>query len=300
MNRVFVLSGLLVLSAVILIAQAERQRETPTQRPEIGLVKLTDTLYVITGGAAHDRPAGTSGSISGNTAMFITDKGVVLVDSKIAGWGQAMLAKIKSVTDKPVITIINTHQHFDHVGGNEAFPTSVEIIAQENAKTNMEKMVEFQGFNNVFLPDRTFKDKLSLFSGKDRVDLYYFGRAHTDGDTIIVFPSARAAAFGDMFSRRGTPSAQYGVEFSETLAKAAAGIQGVNVAIPGHADPTDWKTFLDYVEFYRAFLSAVRQAKQEGKTVEQTVATLKLPDKFNGWWMDRKQGLVEVIYRELN
>jgi glyoxylase-like metal-dependent hydrolase (beta-lactamase superfamily II) len=296
MKRVMVLSGLLVIGCAALIAQAQARKEMPTQRPEVGLVKVTDTLYVITGGGSTE---GTAGSISGNTAVLITDKGVVLVDTKIAGWGQAVLAQVQSITKKPVTTIINTHQHFDHVGGNEAFPTSVEIIAHENAKANMEKMVEFQGYNKAFLPRRTFKNKLSLFSGKDQVDLYYFGRAHTDGDTIIVFPSARAAHFGDMFSRKGTPSASYGIEFADTLAKAAAGIKGVDVVIPGHADPTDWKTYLDYVEFYRTFLSAVRHAKQESKTVEQTVATLKMPDKFKDWWMDRKQALVEVIYREL-
>jgi glyoxylase-like metal-dependent hydrolase (beta-lactamase superfamily II) len=296
MNRSSVLSGLLVLGGLIVVVQAAQQKETPTQRPEIGLKKLTDNLYVITGGGTSE---GTAGSISGNTAMFITEKGVVLVDTKIAGWGPTMLEKVKSVTNKPVTTVINTHQHFDHVGGNSVFAPSVEIIAHENAKANMQKMVEFQGFNSVFLPDRTFKDKLSLFSGKDQVDVYYFGRAHTDGDAVIVFPSARAAAFGDMFSRKGTPSAQFGIEFSDTLAKAASTLLGVEVAIPGHADPMEWRTFLDYVEFYRTFLAAVRQAKQEGKSVEQVDATLKMPEKFSGWWMDRKRALIEVIYREL-
>ena len=73
--------------------------------------------------------------------MFITEKGVVLVERKIAGWGPRSWTRFGRSPRRPVITIINTYQHFDHVGGNSAFPQSVEIIAHENAKTNMEKMV---------------------------------------------------------------------------------------------------------------------------------------------------------------
>ena len=72
MKRVSVLSGLLVLGGVALIAQAQAQKEKPTQRPEVGLVKVTNNLYVITGGGTSE---GTAGSISGNTGVFITDQG---------------------------------------------------------------------------------------------------------------------------------------------------------------------------------------------------------------------------------
>ena len=68
----------------------------------------------------------------GNTAVFVTANGVVLVDTKLANWGQAILDQVKTVTDKPVTHIINTHTHGDHIGSNEFFPASVEIVAHEN------------------------------------------------------------------------------------------------------------------------------------------------------------------------
>ena len=81
--------------------------------------KVKDNLYMVTGGG-------------GNTAVFITANGVVLVDTKLANWGQAIMDKVKRVTDKPMTHIINTHTHGDHVGSNEFFPASVEIVAHAN------------------------------------------------------------------------------------------------------------------------------------------------------------------------
>ena len=90
----------------------------------------------------------------------------MLVDTKLAGWGQRIMDQVRSVTDKPVTTIINTHTHGDHTGSNEFFPASVEVVAQENTKANMEKMDAFKGDKAQFLPDKTYKDKLTLILGR--------------------------------------------------------------------------------------------------------------------------------------
>ena len=185
MMQRLVLLGVLV--AVGAVGIAARQQDN-TSRIE----KVRDNLFMIRGGG-------------GNTAAFITTKGVVLVDTKNPGMGQAIMDQVRSVTDKPVTTIINTHTHADHNGSNEHFPTAVEIVTQENTKANMEKMTAFQGEKTQFLPDRTFADRLTLNQGPDRVELYYFGPGHTNGDAIVVFPALRVAHTGDLFARAGTP-----------------------------------------------------------------------------------------------
>ena len=174
MKRLAVLASLLIVGALpVLMTQGQAQQNVAE------IQKVKDNLYMISGGG-------------GNTAAFITDKGVVVVDTKLAKWGQAILDKIKSVTDKPVTIIINTHTHGDHVGSNNEFPGNIEFVAHENCKASMEKMPQFQGEEGKkFLPHRTYKDKMSLLGGKDKVDLYYFGRGHTSGDTIIVFPALK-------------------------------------------------------------------------------------------------------------
>ncbi len=124
MKRVTLLIALLAigaLSAAIAAIQAPGGQRGP-QGPNVAQIeKVKDNLYMITGGG-------------GNTAAFITDRGVVVVDTKLAGWGQPILDKIKTVTDKPVITIINTHSHPDHVGSNDSKPTRPDTCRKKHSK----------------------------------------------------------------------------------------------------------------------------------------------------------------------
>jgi glyoxylase-like metal-dependent hydrolase (beta-lactamase superfamily II) len=289
MKRLAVLSGLLLIGAISLVAAQQRPQQGQPAALEIQKVK--DNLYMITGGG-------------GNTAAFITEKGVVVVDTKLPNNGPGILEKIKSVTPKPVTMVINTHTHGDHVGSNSAFTGAVEFVAHENCKASMEKMPAFQSEEGKkFLPSKTYKDKLSLLSGNDKVDLYYFGRGHTSGDTFIVFPALRVMHTGDMFPNKGTPfmdtnNGGSGLEYPKTLMKAAAGIKGVESVIPGHSTLMTWNDFKEYGEFVRDLVAAIEQAKKAGKTEEQAVAELKLPEKYKDYNMGRVKANVTAVYSE--
>lgn len=101
----------------------------------------------------------------GNTAVFASSKGLTLVDTKSPGWGQPLLDKIKTLSDKPITTVI-THTHYSHVSGNVALPATVEIIAHENtAKMMPNNETVFKANPGKGLPKRTFKDKLTIGSG---------------------------------------------------------------------------------------------------------------------------------------
>src|SRR5499425_653318 len=231
MKRFAALLVLLLVGAISLLAAQQQQ-----QPASLEIQKVKDNLYVITGGG-------------GNTAAFITEKGVVVVDTKLPNNGPGILEKIKSVTPKPVIMVINTHTHGDHVGSNSAFTGAIEFVAHENCKASMEKMPMFQSEEGKkFLPGKTYKGKLSLLKGADKIDLYYFGPGHTGGDTFVVFPALKVMHAGDLFAGKGTPimdatNGGSGVEYPNTLAKAAAGIKGVETVIPGHRAVTDWNAF---------------------------------------------------------
>ena len=224
MKRAGVLSGLLVVGALSFAAGSRAQPSTG--RNAVELQKLKDNLYLLSGGG-------------GNSAAFITDLGVVLVDTKLAGFGQPLLDKLKTVTTKPVTTIINTHAHGDHTGGNDIFPTSVEIIAHENTRLNMDKLDAFKGAKVNYLPKLMFKEKMTIGIGKDRVDLYYYGAGHTGGDAWVVFPALRVMHAGDMLASKEPPSIDLdsggsGLAFPDTLAKAVAAMTNVDTVIPGH------------------------------------------------------------------
>jgi cyclase len=244
--------------------------------------KVKDNLYIITGSSDLSAFSG------GNTAVFITDAGVVLVDTKLPGWGPTILERIKTVTNKPVTTIINTHSHNDHSGSNEFFGATVDSVVHENTRANMTKMTEYSGSKAQFLPKRGFKDKISIGKGKDQVDLYYFGRGHTNGDAFIVFPALRTLHAGDMFAQKQLPlidtmNGGSVLAYPQTLAKAAAGIKNVDTVIPGHRAVGTWNEFTEYAAFTQDFVDFARASIKAKKTAEQAGAEYKIPAKYKGY-----------------
>jgi cyclase len=298
MRRAIVL-GLLVTAGVLSAAAAGYQAQAP-QAALPDLVRVKDNLYMIEASSLADRSMFTGG----NSGVFITEAGVVVVDTKLASYGRQILEKIRKVTDKPVITIINTHTHGDHTGSNDGFPATVDIVAHENTKVSMAKLPAFAGEKAQFLPKRTFKDRLSLFSGKDRVELYYFGPGHTNGDTFVYYPSLRVLQTGDMFAWRDAPALDLknggsGVEFPRTLSKLLATVKDVDTVIPGHSPVTTLKDVEEYQRFNADLLAAVQDAIKASKTAEEAAASIDLAGKYKGYKSERMKAAVDAIYAEL-
>jgi cyclase len=263
MSRAKLLSAIVVAGLAVAGAAAQQQR--PRIPPTGTIAKVRDNLYVIPGAG-------------GNTTVFVTEGGVVLVDTKLPNNGEAILNQVRRVTDRPVSTIINTHSHPDHVGSNEYFPASVEVVTHENARKWMAANPRVAS-NPAALPDRTFTGRMTLGSGDDRIELYYFGAGHTNGDAFVVFPARRAMAAGDLFAWKMAPlidpmAGGSVLALPDTLEKAVNGIPNVDTVIEGHGDVNTWQGFRDYVLFNRALLDAARAGMGQ-KTAEEIAAGLK-------------------------
>jgi glyoxylase-like metal-dependent hydrolase (beta-lactamase superfamily II) len=300
MKRIVALGSLVAVGALSVVVAAFQQ---PTQRavlPE--LQKVKDNLYIF--GASN--PGDLSQFTGGNTGVYVGQSGVVLVDTKLAGYAPDILSKIHKITDKAVIMIVNTHSHGDHTGSNEGFSATVDIVAHENTKSNMEKMDAFKGDKAKFLPRRTFQDKMSLLSGTpDRIDLYYFGAGHTSGDTWVVYPGLRVLQTGDMFAWKDAPrldraNGGSGVQFPKTIAKALAAITNVDIVIPGHSPVMALKDLQEYQRYTADLLSGVEAAKKAGKSAADAAASLKLGAKYPQYKSDRVRAAVDAIYAELD
>jgi glyoxylase-like metal-dependent hydrolase (beta-lactamase superfamily II) len=292
-----VLAGLLTMGALS-IAVAAQQPAARATLPE--LQKVKDNLYVIMASS----PAPRENFTGGNVGVFVTDAGVTVVDTKLAGYGPDIIARIKAVTSKPITTIINTHTHGDHTGSNDGFPATVDIVAHENTKANMMKMDAFKGDKAQFLPKRTFKDKLTLGSGKDRVELYYFGAGHTNGDTFVLFPALRVLQTGDMFAWKDAPlydrsNGGSGVQHPKTMAKLLATVKDVDVVIPGHSPLMTLKDVQEYQRFTAELLSATEAAMKAGKSADDAAAGIDLTSKYPGYKNERTKAAVAAIYDEL-
>ena len=298
MRRVMLLGILLAAGSIAAVA-AQQPPAAPAGPRVIDIVKLKDTLYVLT----SSTPGNQATFSGGNVAVFIPDDGVTLVDDKLAGWGQAVLDKVKSVTNKPITRIINTHTHGDHTGNNGFFGANVEIVAQEITKTNMMKMDAFKGDNAKYLPSKTYVNTLTLGAGKDRIDLYYFGPGHTNGDTFVVFPALRVLHTGDMFAWKDGPLCDLNnggscVSFPRTLQKLIAQVKNVDTVIPGHSPMQTPKDLQDYQTFTSDLVSYAMEQLRSGRSVDDAAAGFKI-DKYAGYKNERVKGAIQAVYDEL-
>ena len=304
MKRITVLGTLVLVGGLSMAVKAAQQPAPQPSVENIAVEKVKDNLFVLRGGG-------------GNTAVFVTATGVTLVDTKNPGWGQPLLDKVKTLTDKPVTRVINTHTHYDHTSGNVAMPATVEIVAHVMTSKNLAAGNPVTGLGatpNVFkenpgkgLIKRTFTDKLTIGSGADQINLYYFGPAHTGGDAFVEFAALRVMHVGDTFPNKGMPimdksNGGSGIEYANTILKAVAGVPNVDTIINGHTPaqttPADMKEFAAFVG---EFVTSVQAAKKAGKTSDEAAAAWTTPAKYAGYAppnADRAKAYAKVIYDE--
>ena len=251
---------LAILATLTAAGMAAAGLHAQGQPPVADIEQVSDNVWKIYGAG-------------GNTTVFERADGVALVDTKLAGNGAAILAQVRKVTDKPVTLIVNTHSHGDHVGSNAEINGrgDIEVVAHANTARRMAAM------ENVGSASRQFDDRLTLGSGADRIELYWFGAGHTDGDAFVVFPAERVMAAGDIFQMLAMPRIDRGsggsaLALPATLARAHSSIAGVDKVIDGHGTTVhDWAAFGAYAAFARTLADAARRAD----TSEQALAALE-------------------------
>jgi glyoxylase-like metal-dependent hydrolase (beta-lactamase superfamily II) len=299
MRRALVLLAVLVSGAVsIMIAAPVAQ----SPGPPMDLERLEDNLYVLHGGCS-----------CGNTTFYLTDAGVVMIDTKVAGQGQAILDQLRSVTDQPIAMIINTHTHFDHTGSNAEFGAVDRIVTHANAKESLMKATctpatncdAFKGDNAKYLPNVTFDDTRTLTVGSDQIDLHYFGGGHTDGDAWIELPALRVALTGDMFSHKGVPfidTANGGtaLRFGDTLANATAALTNVDTVITGHFDAFPFNDLVRYTEFHKHLKEYALAGMNAGKPAEEVADAYEPPANLSDFAASGGllSSFVQLIYDE--
>lgn len=281
--------ALLAALAVASFAYYQFQR-TETKR-------LDDRLYVVLGGG-------------GNSSILLSEAGALVVDTKFLRPGWRLASIVRSLTDKPVQVIINTHYHRDHTHGNPNYPIGTRVIAQRRTRAHLialdKRFWEVEPAWSL-LPQELVDDATELEWGDEKIRVSYLGRGHTDGDVVVHFTKRRLLQTGDLFVHgmyprvdlKGGGSAR---EWLGTLDKILA-IEGVDKYIPGHGELAERKD----VERLRAYLgSLVEQVEKHaaaGKSLReiQGLVDLKAYDDFRGllFFTSRSKNVASV-YEEIS
>jgi cyclase len=253
------LTGLIIAIAGSWIALTQQQAPAPLE-----IEKVAEDLYNISGSG-------------GNVAVYVTGEGVILVDDKFPQNVDEIVAKVKSVSDKPIRYILNTHQHPDHTGGNERFLATAEIFAHQNARRNMAEKSQ-PGLQRV-----TFSDELQLHLGGKEVRAKYFGRGHTNGDAVIYFPELKIVHTGDLFVR-GAPFIDYSsggsaVEWTKTIDEILK--MDFGTVIPGHGQVSKKEDLIAFRKSFETMRNRMSDLRKAGKTAEESAKLLRVDDL--GW-----------------
>ncbi len=269
--------GLLAATGCLWVGLTQQQPPA-----DLTVEKLADDLFVLVGSG-------------GNVGVYVTDEGVILVDDKFERNVPQILEKVKSITDKPIRYILNTHHHGDHTGGNAKLMASADSVAHENARANMVRG------SQPGQPRITFSSATTIHLGGKEVRAVHISRGHTNGDAIVYFPARKVIHMGDMFVA-SAPFVDYGnggsgLEWPKTLDGALT--FGAETVIPGHgpimkpADITRWK------QSFTTAISRIRELKRQGKSKDDVAKELKLDDLFNfsasGMWARTLPGLYDEL-----
>jgi cyclase len=280
MHRIVPLLTFALISLVA--ASPDALAQQPKARPPLGIEKVADDLFVIIGNG-------------GNVGVLVTDEGVVLDDAKFEPDYDGIVAQVKSVTDKPVKYVINTHHHADHSGGNTRFIEIAEIISHKNARANIVGNKQGNAGQKMVPARITFTDETSVFLSGKEVRAHYFGRGHTNGDIFVYFPAQRVVHTGDMMAGV-TPLIDYPgggsiVEWSKTVDAMMAKLE-IDKVIPGHGTVTNRAGLQTYRDNVVKMRTEAQKLIRAGKSQEEVRAYLATqypasytnPNSLNNQW----------------
>jgi len=270
--------------------------QTPADPLE--LKKLTESFYVLYGRG-------------GNVGFFIGPDAVVAVDAEFRDLGPGAVQKIKSVTDKPIRYLINTHHHIDHAGGNEYFLPLAMIIAHDNvrkrvfanrdevlreypeaiqdarSKGNEQRVKQLESVltwarnvkvDEVAAPFLTFDSEFRIYLGGEIIHVWHTAPAHTDGDSVVYFEKEKVLHMGDLLFYRLFPfidvdSGGSARGYLKAIDQVISRVPADVSVIPGHGQVTNLDGLKEFRTYIQDLIDAAVQAKKAGKSKEEFLKT---------------------------
>lgn len=253
------------------------------------------------------------GNMGLNVGVSVGDDGLLLIDAQDEPAVPRLIARIAQISTKPVRFVIDSHWHFDHVGGNATFAKQgAVVIAQENTRTRlMSEQVNPLGgakqraFAPEFWPAVTFKDELTLYVNGDDVLVRHFPGSHTDADAFVLFRKANVLFAADLFNNTDYTRVDLrGGSLDGMIAaydKLLPTLDDHVKVVPGRGPVGGKADLVAYRDVMIALRERITKLIRDGMTRDQAIAAKPTKD-FDARWANgpvRPDQLVDEIYEDL-
>ncbi|HEX7138582.1 MAG TPA: MBL fold metallo-hydrolase [Vicinamibacterales bacterium] len=290
-----------VALAVVLATGARAQQPPDFSQVQIKTTKIAGNFYTL------DGQGGTIGVLTG-------PDGVLMVDAQFAPLSDKIIAAIKQISDGRIRFLVNTHVHGDHTGGNENIAkTGATILARENLRARLAKPgPQANGQPGVpappmALPMLTYDSQITIRMNGEEVHLVPVAVAHTDGDTMVYFPTANVIMTGDFYRSTGYPNIDRAN--GGTMNGMLSGFDAIvrlgrsdTKIIPGHGAIVDKGAVMAHKEMMMAVRDKVQALVRQNKTQEEVIAakpTADFDSKVTGATAATADRFVGQLYQEL-
>ena len=300
-NRITLMAAFVTISylgglAVAAAARAEATSAPKPQQPQplpLSVEPLRGGVYWVKGGSGA------------NAGVVIGAKEVIVIEAKMTEESsKAMLAEIKKLTPNPVKYVVLTHSDGDHVNGLSGFPKGLTIVAHENTRKDMEEAFKDPKMSALlpYLPNEALAGDRPLNIDGVRVDLRYFGPAHTSGDLVVYIPDQKIAFIGDLAFIGRDPlihRQKGGTSFGlvQTLKRILA--LDADTYISGHNDPLTKVDIQGLVTSIEEKQAKVKALIREGKSLEEIKTAFGIAEA-PAQAARRRPSFVETIYLDLS
>ncbi len=271
---------------------------------EIKIDSLSKDIYMLTG------QGGNIGIYVGETYMF-------MIDDQFERISAENKAAIRSISDKPIAFLFNTHMHGDHTGGNASFNSpQTTLVSHANARQridyqqqqNLKEQKIDTAYYRKMLPEVTFSEDITFYDGDETIMAFHVHNAHTDGDAEIYFLKNNVIHMGDTYFAGRYPyidldSGGSVDGFMEAHQKVLMLIDDQTIIIPGHGRPSNKGELQEYLEMLRKIRSGVMAAIEAGKTLEEVKGMESLTaeyDEVHGGAFINPERIREIFYRSLS